>query len=457
MSAGIAYKITCTIDNKETTILLDTINETTVNTSSNLTQHPIVNGDIVADHMYKDPITISLSGSFSLNGGTLMNIASTGSALSNIQTLFEKIKNEGIVCSLMKVMTDSKQNMRFLERNNMVLTSIRWTEKVNSMDFSFSFTQVLTQTGAILSQNSTSLTDDDTNQTVPSVYQGNPNGTTPAQIQDDKTPVVNPTPADSSTTAPKEQEVYLEKASVGMTSAALTDTDILNLMKFIISKMCSDGYVSKEFITMMCSYSQATIYEYAKAYTSNSSERAGIYNSIHSGNFSYKLIARNGKNNEVFSKSLLNSSKNEQNAKRFIKYVYDTYKTCQTYFNYVKIFATNKTGAQQFDITIDTNQLTFRLEYNNVSSAYNLKMYRVINGEKSLLKTVSNVGGGNNYWNFLTDSVNPFYSLPNPQKYLYFRYYKDFYRGAQVIVSSASLSTIKTQIENNFTNIINSF
>ena len=83
MSAGIAYKITCTIDDKETTILLDTINETSVNTSSNLTQHPIVNGDMVADHMYKDPITISLSGSFSLNGGTLMNISSTGSSLSN--------------------------------------------------------------------------------------------------------------------------------------------------------------------------------------------------------------------------------------------------------------------------------------------------------------------------------------------------------------------------------------
>lgn len=456
MSAGIAYKITCTIDNKETTILLDTINETSVNTSSNLTQHPIVNGDMVADHMYKDPITISLSGSFSLNGGTLMNISSTGSSLSNIQTLFERIKNEGIVCSLMKVMTDSKQNMRFLERNNMVLTSIRWSEKVNSMDFSFTFTQVLTQTGAILSQNSINLTTDDTNQTVPSIYQGSPEGTAPTQIQDETVPVVNQS-ANSSVSTTREAEVYLEKASVGMTSAALTDTDILNLMKFIISKMCKDGYVSKDFITMMCSYSQATIYEYAKAYTSNASEKAGIYNSIHSGNFSYKLIARSGKNNEVFSKSLFNSSKNDQNAKRFIKYIYNTYKTCQTYFAYVKIFATNKTGAQQFDITIDSSQLTFRLEYNNVSGTYNLKMYRVINGEKSLLKTVSNVGGTNNYWNFLTDSVNPFYSLPNPIKFLYFRYYKDFYRGAQVIVSSGSLSTIKTQIENNFTNIINSF
>lgn len=49
-------------------IILDTVNDTNITASSTVTEHPTVNGTPMADHMYKNPIDLTLNGTFSLNG-----------------------------------------------------------------------------------------------------------------------------------------------------------------------------------------------------------------------------------------------------------------------------------------------------------------------------------------------------------------------------------------------------
>ena len=146
-NAEFAVVISCTIDGNEQILVLDTVSDVNVNLSSTLTEHPIVDGSMVADHMFKDPATVSISGSFSLNGASAQTIIvdSTGATLANIESLFERIKDEGISCEIVKISTSS-DNIRFLRRSNMVLLNISWIEKINSLGFNFSFKQAMTAT-----------------------------------------------------------------------------------------------------------------------------------------------------------------------------------------------------------------------------------------------------------------------------------------------------------------------
>lgn len=133
-----------TIDNEEQEFEFDVVEDTTINASSTLTSHPLVNGDITADHMYRNQTTVSMSGIFSLSGN--QPTAYTGSysdRLTNIEHIFERIKNEGIMCTLQKLNRSDDATVRFKERNNMVLTSIVWIELQNALKFSFSFTEAI--------------------------------------------------------------------------------------------------------------------------------------------------------------------------------------------------------------------------------------------------------------------------------------------------------------------------
>lgn len=148
--SNFAVTISCKLnedDVENTTFVLDNVNKSDITAISQVTTHPVANGDIVADHMYQEPISLSLSGTFSLNGSKGIVIDGAGARLENIQDLFEKIKNDGILCDIVKVQMvdreDGSQVPKFKLRKSMVLDSITWSEKINSLGFSFSFTQVL--------------------------------------------------------------------------------------------------------------------------------------------------------------------------------------------------------------------------------------------------------------------------------------------------------------------------
>lgn len=146
-----AVTITCKLnesDKSNTSIVLTSVSDTKVNLTSSMTTHPVASGDIIADHIYKNPGTMNFSGVFSLNGSKGIIIDNNGLRLDDVQTLFEKIKDEGILCTIVKINTtnlDENLNKKptFKVRENMVLTNISWVEKINSLGFTLSFTQAL--------------------------------------------------------------------------------------------------------------------------------------------------------------------------------------------------------------------------------------------------------------------------------------------------------------------------
>lgn len=137
-----AISISFMLDNNFKSILLDAVSDTTVSANSTVTAHPIVTGDVVADHIYKEPISMSFSGAFSLNGSKALIVDENGMRLENVQLFFERLKDEGIRCEIVKISTKNG-SAKFARRSNMVLTSIQWTESINLVNYTFSFTQVM--------------------------------------------------------------------------------------------------------------------------------------------------------------------------------------------------------------------------------------------------------------------------------------------------------------------------
>lgn len=133
-----------TIEDNPRVIILESINENTVQKNAVLTSHPTVLGDNIADHMYREPISFTLSGTFGLNGSKGLVIEGNKPSIIDMQEIFEELQDKGIQCSIVKIKIDGNENRpSFKIRNNMVLTSIGWTEKINSLGFNFTFTQAL--------------------------------------------------------------------------------------------------------------------------------------------------------------------------------------------------------------------------------------------------------------------------------------------------------------------------
>lgn len=145
-NADIAVVIAFELDGKVESIVLDTVDDIRVQASSTVTEHPIVSGEMSADHMFKEPTTMSITGMFQLlkksTISTLVN-ESLGSHLSNIEALFERLKNDGILCEIVKISVSENRQPRFMRRSSMVLVNIGWTEKVNTLGFNFQFREVI--------------------------------------------------------------------------------------------------------------------------------------------------------------------------------------------------------------------------------------------------------------------------------------------------------------------------
>lgn len=118
-------------DGEKIIIHLSTVDDIQISSSINLSSSPMINGSIVSDHFYKKPITMSMSGSFT---------KTSEMSLTEIENLFEAFLRKG---QLFEISKRSKSDLIFKARKNMLLSSVRWTEKVNSVDFEFSFDEVM--------------------------------------------------------------------------------------------------------------------------------------------------------------------------------------------------------------------------------------------------------------------------------------------------------------------------
>lgn len=124
-------------------IVLDTINSTVVNSPTTITTQPVVSGDEISDHQFNEPKTLTVSGSCSLNGSKVLVIDGSGSKLANFEELLERIQNEAVLCDVYKISLQNEKDIRFKQRTNMALESLSYTEHINSLDFTLNFRQVL--------------------------------------------------------------------------------------------------------------------------------------------------------------------------------------------------------------------------------------------------------------------------------------------------------------------------
>ena len=134
------------LDGEYEQVVLSTVDDTTINSSAEIATHPLVNGDVVADHMIKQPISLSLAGMIDNKEAKAILIKDQSMTLGNIQDTFERIQKEGILCDVTKIKVNEKSEgtpVSFLTRQQMALNHVTWTEGINSMTFSFNFTQVL--------------------------------------------------------------------------------------------------------------------------------------------------------------------------------------------------------------------------------------------------------------------------------------------------------------------------
>lgn len=141
------------IDELNQPIEFDCIIRQSIQSSSNITSYPTVKGDTVADHMQRNADTLALSGTFSLHGNKPSSFNGDGTRLANVESFFEKLKNEAVFCKIAMMSRKDNSDILFKIRENMVLTSISWDESQSSVDFSFSFKQALVVETASVSVN----------------------------------------------------------------------------------------------------------------------------------------------------------------------------------------------------------------------------------------------------------------------------------------------------------------
>ena len=143
--ASYAIVIGYQFDNEErASIVLDSVSDTSISGNATITEQPLVSGDVISDHMFRNPKTMSFSGNISLNGSKTTVITGRGSKLANFEELFERLQNEAVRCDIVKLSLENEKDIRFLHRQNMVLQSFNWREQINSISYNMQWKEVLT-------------------------------------------------------------------------------------------------------------------------------------------------------------------------------------------------------------------------------------------------------------------------------------------------------------------------
>lgn len=122
-------------------IPLDLVDDITISSSSDITQYPLINGDIIMDHKYDQPKTITISGKFSTLGkfNQTFKDSSASTRLANIESYFESVKKMG---KTLELICGNNGAETFKTHNNLILQSYSFGRKYNMMSFNFTLKEV---------------------------------------------------------------------------------------------------------------------------------------------------------------------------------------------------------------------------------------------------------------------------------------------------------------------------
>lgn len=116
-----------------------------VKSNVELTTFPIMRGFNISDHIFRQPIEISMKGKFAQNGTKAMGWTGVD-RLTKIQQEFESLQRAGVKFEIVVMKNDNinnESNQRYLRRPQMVLTSIGWSEHQDVIDFNFDFKEAI--------------------------------------------------------------------------------------------------------------------------------------------------------------------------------------------------------------------------------------------------------------------------------------------------------------------------
>lgn len=133
-------------------LFLDTCTEKRITVSAQLASQPVQDGRVISDHMYSNPDEYTISGTFSLYGNIryeyddFPEVGASTDRLTNIQNVFEYIKDNALLCDLTTLSLDIDGSERFKIRKGMALKNITWVEKQASMLYNLTFGEIMTVT-----------------------------------------------------------------------------------------------------------------------------------------------------------------------------------------------------------------------------------------------------------------------------------------------------------------------
>ena len=360
-----AVTISCKLNDEDTnltTIVLDSVDDSNVSLNSSITSSPLVTGDVISDHMYKEPITYSFSGVLSHNGSKTIVVDKDGSRLSDIQEIFEKIKNNGILCTIVKIkILDKidKNEAQFKIRNNMVLQSISWTEKINSLGFTFSFKEIMT---VDIQEPEKDISDN----FLPNVTDPNQLSFTDALLDWEQVDVLVIKALDKYNLIEEKFKNFLQGYGIfniaGIVGATLGFALAGVIAKSIGIALSTIGPIGALIGTI--SLITLALVNFIKKKTEENKYRVKVF--------------------EYYK----DDKKNQAEVKRFVNFIGDIHKQISKLNDYIQVFNISSNEIQECLLGIDNIQYNFKFEKNNTTNEYTLK---VLDIDDNLVKNYGSV------------------------------------------------------------------
>ena len=400
-NVDVVVTLTFKLDGITQTLVLDTVSDVSVNCSSNLTEHPVVNGTMIADHMFINPVTMTIAGSISImNANQNASIFNQeGNILSNIQYLFERLQREGVMCDIVKL-SSFNDNVMFLRRQNMVLTSIQWNEGIDRLSFNFGFRQAIT---VEVEQNDVDWSDE----FLPSLTEGNSMSFTQTlldwtvvdqmvgQIMDDK-------------------ELWQDKFKsylgsldevqlVGLVGGAVIGLEIVHTVAFFtaLSVAATVGIVAVAVVAVIGLVVGLAI--------KNALDKKELDKEFRENQFKYYE----------------NDRLRQQEVERFCNFIGGIHQNLTKLDNYLKVFQITSNEDQECLVAIGNTYYIFNFKHDNVNNVWTCNVYDVdyetcrasiMNMNSTALQdfsactpqnTLFNVPETGEYVYFITDGSNP--------------------------------------------------
>lgn len=122
----------------------DNVDNYSISSSSTITTKPLVSGEVIGDHLYKNPSIISISGQFSEYGYKNQLYKNGENRLTTIQRVFEKLKEDGTLLNLTFMSNKNGDlDVKYLVRKGYVIENLNWTMGEFSMSYTMSLKEIL--------------------------------------------------------------------------------------------------------------------------------------------------------------------------------------------------------------------------------------------------------------------------------------------------------------------------